>query len=62
MNQQLIQKQTSIRKEGLGGQITRQHGVTLVELEARITDIVERCIVLESAVKQYNNQQREQEE
>ena len=43
---------TPVRTEGLG-QITRQNGVTITELEARITDIVERMIVLESAIKEY---------
>ena len=60
MNQtKQIQKQTSIRKEGLGGQITRQHCVTIQELETRITDIVERCIVLEGAIKEYRRNQQQ---
>ena len=58
MNQQ-VQKQTSIRKEGLGGQITRKNGVTTTELQARITDIVERCIVLEGAIKEYRRNQQQ---
>ena len=43
------------RTEGLG-QVTRKNGVTITELETRITDILERMIVLEDAVKQYKEQ------
>ena len=39
------------------GQISRINGVvTITELESRITDILERCIVLESAFKEYKEQ------
>ena len=58
MNQQ-IQKQSrkTVQTEGLG-QITRQHAVTLVKLESRVTDIVERMIVLEGAIKEYRRNQQ----
>lgn len=35
------------------GQITRKNGVTITELKARVTDILERIVVLESAIMEY---------
>ena len=55
--QQTIRKGVVIRTEGLG-QITRKNGVTITELETRVTDILERMIVLEGVIKEYRRNQQ----
>ena len=59
MNQSIQELSKKERREDVG-QITRINGLTITELEARITDILERTIVLEDAVKRYKIQQGEQ--